>query len=269
MVARWRNGLWYPGTVDDERDVSRHVTFDDGDEGWFGPQALTVETDTEDTADGKLAVGKKVRAQWGDGSWYKGKIDERFGRVWHITFDDGDQAWMDSSRMTPARFGCLRTLAISIVLLSCVLFLGFCVLSIVVPGQEQTQQQLSSSAPTTAARPQNQIYQLTPITGPVTTGMRVLAPATEHFSFLGTVESISPQGRATVLFFDGERASLPIQALGRDDIRPGSTIHSRSASEEGWYVGVVQERGQGTIRIAFENGSVETVPYSWVRVRTQ
>lgn len=33
--------------------------------------------------------------------WYPGKTDQRFGRVWHVTFDDGDQAWLAPDRIRP------------------------------------------------------------------------------------------------------------------------------------------------------------------------
>jgi hypothetical protein len=53
---------------------------------------LTVREDAADDGGGKLVVGGRIQGQWWDRNWYPGVLTERFGRVWHVTFDDSDKA---------------------------------------------------------------------------------------------------------------------------------------------------------------------------------
>lgn len=102
VMGQWSDGKWYPGVIDQERHGLVHVAFDDGDTMWAEPHAVSRETDPPDDQGGRLQAGSRVTAQWNDGRWYSGKLDQRFGRIWHVRYDDGERAWLPASKIQPA-----------------------------------------------------------------------------------------------------------------------------------------------------------------------
>ncbi len=98
-MARWTNGKWFQGVIDQERHGLVHIVFDDGDKMWTESELVARESDPPDDQGGRLQVGGKVKAQWSDGRWYAGVLDERFGRVWHVKYDDGDDGWLPASKI--------------------------------------------------------------------------------------------------------------------------------------------------------------------------
>lgn len=100
-MARWNDGKWYQGVIDQERHGLAHLSFDDGDEMWTESDKVVRESDPADDQNGRLSVGAKVTARWSDGRWYGGVLDDRFGPIWHIKYDDGDEAWLTAAKIQP------------------------------------------------------------------------------------------------------------------------------------------------------------------------
>lgn len=99
VLARLPSGLWFPGMIDDEEDELRRVLFFVGKEVWLdGAHVSSLSTARErtDSTGATLAVGARVMGQWTDGQWYPGVADAWFGKLWHVHFDDYDQAWLET-----------------------------------------------------------------------------------------------------------------------------------------------------------------------------
>ena len=254
VIAKWGNGLWYPGTIDDERGASKHVTFDDGDEAWVGPRDITEESDPADDGGGKLAIGTNVMGLWENRQWYPGAIDERFGRVWRGRFNDGDEAWMGSERLKTGGgrkgwilFGVVLGLAL----------VGVVVVGLVAP-------LFNEEGASTDSLP---ILPLVPLPNPPQPGTRVLAPFGQGaYYFVGNVRSIGADGQVEVLFLDGDQARVPAPTLRLDNIGPGTLVSARSSRGEGWYSGQVRAREADRAHVFFDDGDVEWVGIHHIRV---
>ena len=222
VLARWGNGLWYAGAIDDERGPSRHVVFDDGDQAWVGPQDITAETDQPVGRGSKLAVGAKVMGLWTNRQWYPGTIDQRFGRVFHIIFDDGDKAWLDVERIKPKQ----KSLAVLVI----GLVLAAAAVTLIWVAVEDDETPAGAADTRTAAPP---IRPMVPLTGPTTVGSRVLAPYGEGaFYFVAEVRAVRPDGQVEVLFLDGDQGVVQASALRQENIGPGSMVGRRAS--RGW-----------------------------------
>jgi hypothetical protein len=65
-----------------------------------GPD-VTVATDPPDDHGGKLEVGAWVRVKVPHGDIWGGRIEARFGRVWRVRVEEGQEAWFDADRILP------------------------------------------------------------------------------------------------------------------------------------------------------------------------
>jgi len=271
VIARWTNGRWYPGLIDDERGASRHITFDDGDQGWVGPRDVTTDQDPRDDGGGVLLVGAKVQGQWADGSWYPGTIEERCGQAWRVAFDDGDVGWFDASRLTvgsappprPATRGG-SPVRLVVVIVVFVLAIGFTLFWTLV---ERMGAEEGASAPTGAAPAASlPIRPMEPLPGPPSPGTRVLAPfGARGFYFVGTVRSVSAEGQVEILFLDGDQGAVPVASLRQESIGPGSRVHAKFGTSQGWYPGQVRQREADRVNVQFDDGDVGWVPITKVR----
>lgn len=265
VLGRWGDGLWYPGAVAAEKGPSRHVQFDDGDEAWLGASDLTVQDDPGDDGGGQLKEGARIQGQWADRNWYPGVLTERFGRVWQVKFDDGDRAWLDSSRLKvgqgrKSRFGLVLSIVFAIALLASAyyLFAGSWDEGV---GYEET-----TSGPTVASAPS---AALVPLQGEPPVGIRVLAPFDgRRFYFIGTVAAVNGS-QVDVSFLDGDRRTIEAAELRQDTIAPGVVVSASSTREEGWFRALVIGADSTRIQVRFEDATEEWVPLSRVRVQAQ
>ena len=251
VLARWSNKLWYPGTVDDEREGARHVVFDDGDRGWVTPPDLTVEQDPTDDRGGRLAVGAKVMGRWVDRKWYPGTVVERFGRVWRVAFDDGDRAWLGTDRIRVGQ----RPRWMSY---------GGTVLVLLLAAGGLVWATLDDRAPSPSAL---RLRPVEPLSGPPAEGMRVLAPfGARGAYFVGAVREVRPDGQVEVLFLDGDHGVVEAGALRRESLGPGSLVEARAGTGQGWYEGQVREREGDRVQVRFGDGEVAWVPLAQIRL---
>jgi hypothetical protein len=258
VLARWGNGLWFPGVVDDERGPSRHVLFDDGDQAWVGPMDLTVESDAPDALGAGIAVGTKVMGRWSNRAWYAGTVDRRFGRVFHVAFADADQAWLGAERIKVGQASRWLTIAIiAAVLLAAVAGLIW----LTVDGAAARDGETAAPAtPSLAIRP------MEPLAAPVAVDARVLAPFdTGAFYFVATVRAVRRDGQVEVLFLDGDQAVVPAASLRLENIGPGTLVGARLPSLPEWYAGQVRERDGDRVLVRFDDGDVRWVPLTSVR----
>ncbi len=258
VMARWMDRLWYPGVVDGERGPSQHVTFDDGDQSWVGPQDLTTQQDLADEGSARFAMGSKIRGRWPDGKWYDGVIDDRFGRVWHVKFDDGDQAWLDTTRLQAGSAESKFAMLLGVGFVSILILVGLVLAwAYVTTSAEEAAQYAPSS---------NVV--LMPLVAPPVVGAPVLAPFESGlYYFLGTVAALPGNGLVDVAFLDGDRRAVPIANLRQDTIGPGMSVSARAASlGDGWWGGTIRVRNGNTLQVAFDNGTTDWINLAQTRI---
>jgi hypothetical protein len=223
----------------------------------MGPQDITVDTDPADSKSGKIAVGTKVMGLWGDRNWYPGEITEGFGRVWHVRFDDGDQAWLSMERLKVGSGRIGKTVAV-------LAFLGILAVVAIVLAWANVTEEVGPAAEPLPTLP------MAPLAGPLIVGSRVLAPFGEgNFYFVGTVQALRDAGQVEVLFLDGDHGVVPSAALRADNVGPGTLVHAQSSSGDGWYAGQVRERDGDRVHVSFDDGDVEWVLLHRVRMVAQ
>lgn len=93
-------GAWYPGTAVDLSTDPVEVVFDDEPPQRTPRAQVVARTDTD--GDTRFAVGQVIEARWRDGAFYIGTLDDRFGRLWQVAFDDGTKSWVEASELRPA-----------------------------------------------------------------------------------------------------------------------------------------------------------------------
>ena len=219
-------------------------------------------------------MGVRISGQWGDGNWYPGVIDGQFGRVWHVKFDDGDQAYLAPARIRAGGTGSKSARAAGCVAVLIVLIVAAAIVIAVVAGTTDDEEYSEPPASGPAAVPAApaapaQLAPLLPLTAPPALGTRVLAPfESGRFYFVGTVAAVNG-AQVDVVFLDGDRRSVPAGTLMQDNVGPGTPVTARSARGDGWYSGVVRSRNADIVEVAFTGGGVETVSLSRVRLRAQ
>jgi len=75
--------------------------------------------------------------------------------------------------------------------------------------------------------------------------------------------------QAEVVFMDGDRRSVATGRLMEENIGPGTPVSARSSGGDGWYAGEVRSRNADVVQVAFDDGDVEMVSLSRVRLRAQ
>ena len=95
-APRSSTGTMFPGHITELYGKMAYIKFDDGDEGW----ALVTDLDPPGVAGPRpsdpcsVNVGDRVLAPWSKTrKMYAGRVGEVYGKLAHITFDDGDTGW--------------------------------------------------------------------------------------------------------------------------------------------------------------------------------
>lgn len=93
----------YPGVVERTYGKLAFVRFDDGDEAWVPmgatqPPGTPVAPPNEPCA---VRAGQRVDAPWARAGRFAATVDEVHGRMAHVRFDDGDEAWLPGADCRP------------------------------------------------------------------------------------------------------------------------------------------------------------------------
>jgi ribosomal protein L21E len=96
VLAKFKQGHFYPGKIANIGGDRYGIKFDDGDGDTVALDDLRL---IGTTAQEKITVGEVVWAEWRPNSWYHGRIAKVDGKDLHIAFDDGDTAVVDGSRI--------------------------------------------------------------------------------------------------------------------------------------------------------------------------
>lgn len=88
LLAKWKDGRFYPATATVIAADGVSVVYDDKAEGKLAPADLRAVPDWSPYQ--KVAVGDTVWAQWKPNAWYHGKVDATCDLGLHVAFDDGD-----------------------------------------------------------------------------------------------------------------------------------------------------------------------------------
>lgn len=92
--ARWLDGRWYPGRIDNTQGPLRHVTWDDGDAMWL--ETLQV---VKLVKEGSPQVDTFVLAPRWDGEYQPARIEQQEGARFRVTFQDGEEAWVGKEEL--------------------------------------------------------------------------------------------------------------------------------------------------------------------------
>jgi hypothetical protein len=114
VMSRRRMGPnFFPGEIESVNGEKVHVEFDDGKEEWTTVASLRIPCSpkgvgaeqvdmTSDTAfQEHLEEGVRVWALWNNTALFPGTIGERREADAFITFDDGDEAWVQLEHLLP------------------------------------------------------------------------------------------------------------------------------------------------------------------------
>jgi hypothetical protein len=88
---------WDAGEISGHQGPLHKVSLPFG-EYWCEPDDLLPESPDRAAA---LEFGSRVWARWLDGRWFPGYVDGVQGPLRHVTWDDGDAMWLETTHIVP------------------------------------------------------------------------------------------------------------------------------------------------------------------------
>jgi hypothetical protein len=99
VYAQTSDGYWNEAEVKGFQGDLYNVVFKTGAAARISRAQITLGTDPPPQGFEAVVPGTRVKAESSDGTWLKGTIVSRFGRIYSVELPDGRAAWCDTSKL--------------------------------------------------------------------------------------------------------------------------------------------------------------------------